>query len=200
MRGGRYGFPGWTEEVELKNGRRRIEYLDSGEAAEAARSYLAKAKTAADLAGRALALIAMARYADERAVAKSQASFYSITVYGSGLPWSGEVVDLIDEICADRLPDHLTRERREQRAEEREAEAERARQQAERERILADALERVEGLAPDARAELLAEVEEKLGQFSHAAWPLRQRIGELRRQEAANQTASEGDEVIERAA
>ena len=193
MRGARYGFPGWTEEVELKNGRRKIEYRGVADATEAARSYLAKAKTAADVAGRALALIAMARYADERAVAKSQASFYSIAVYGSGLPWSAEVVDLIDEICADRLPEHLTRELRERRVEEREAEAERARQEAEREQVIADALERVGGLEPDAPAQLLAEVEEKLGEFSYAAWPLRQRIGELAQQDAGDDACAEGE-------
>jgi ParB/RepB/Spo0J family partition protein len=201
MRGARYGFPGWTEEVELKNGRRKIEYRGLAEATEAARSYLAGAKTAADVAGRAIALIAMARYADERAVARSQASFYSIDVYGSsGLPWSSEFVDLIDEICADRLPEHLTREQREQRAKEREAEAERARQTAERAQLLADALKRVDGLQPDARAELLSEVEDRLGDFSHAAWPLRQRIGELQRQDAADGAPAEGEEVTEQAA
>lgn len=200
MRGGRYGFPGWTEEVELKGGRRKVEYLGVADATEAARSYLAGAKTAAEVAGRAIALIAMARYADERAVAKSQASFYSIAVYGSGLPWSSEVIDLIDEICADRLPEHLTREQREQRAEQREAEPERARQEAEREQLVADAVERVDGLEPDARAELLGEVEEKLGDFSHAAWPLRQRIGELARQEAADEAAADDEEVTEQAA
>lgn len=199
MRGARYGFPGWTEEVEMKNGRRKIEYRGLAEAAEAARSYLANARTAADVAGRALALIAMARYADERAVAKSQASFYSIRVYGSGLPWSAEVIDLIDEICADRLPEHLTRERREQRAEQREADAERARQEAEREQFVAEALERVGDLEPDARRELLSEVEDKLGKFSHAAWPLRQRVAELRREEA-EAAAGEDERVVDQAA
>ena len=200
MRGARYGFPGWTAEVELKNGRRKVEYRDVAEATEAARSYLAGAKTAAEVAGRAIALIAMARYADERAVARSQASFYSVDVYGSsGLPWSAEVVDLIDEICADRLPEHLTREQREQRAEAREAQAKRARQQADREQLIADAVERVDGLEPKARAELLSEVEDKLGDFSHAAWPLRERIGELERQEAAGD-AADANEVTEQAA
>jgi ParB/RepB/Spo0J family partition protein len=199
MRGGRYGFPGWTEEVELKGGRRKVEYLAVAEATEAARSYLANARTAADVAGRAIALIAMARYADERAVAKSQASFYSIDIYGPGLPWSSEVIDLIDEICADRLPEHLTREKREQRAEQREAEVERTRQEAEREQLVADAVERVDGLEPEARVDLLTEVEEKLGGFSHAAWPLRQRIGELQRQEGAD-VAADDEEVTEQAA
>jgi ParB/RepB/Spo0J family partition protein len=44
MRGARYGFPGWTEEVELKNGRRKIEYRGVSEATDAARAYLANAK------------------------------------------------------------------------------------------------------------------------------------------------------------
>ncbi len=199
MRGGRYGFPGWTEEVALKGGRRKVEYLGVAQATEAARSYLANAKTAADVAGRAIALIAMARYADERAVAKSQASFYSIDIYGPGLPWSSEIVDLIDEICADRLPEHLTREKREKRAEERETEAERAQEEAEREQLVADAVDRVDGLEPEARTDLLTEVEEKLGDFSHAAWPLRQRIGELRREKAAD-AAPDAEEATEQAA
>ena len=43
----------------------------------------------------------MARYADEAdAVANSNRSFYDLRV-GAGLPWSSEVVDLIDRISRD---------------------------------------------------------------------------------------------------
>ncbi len=70
---------------------------------------------------------------------------------------------------------------------------------AEREQLVADAVERVDGLEADERADLLTEVEEKLGDFSHAAWPLRQRIGELKRQETAD-AAPDAEEVTEQAA
>jgi ParB/RepB/Spo0J family partition protein len=80
MRGARYGFPGWTEEVEQKNGRRKVVYRDSAECVKAARSFIDGAKSAAEVAGRLVALIAMARYAREEAVARSNRANYSIGV------------------------------------------------------------------------------------------------------------------------
>jgi hypothetical protein len=68
----------------------------------------------------------MARYADEGAVAQSAQSYYHLPA-PAGLPWSGEIVDLIDALAADRLPDHLTAPKRAERAEQRQREAERER-------------------------------------------------------------------------
>ena len=48
----------------------------------------------------------------------------------SGLPWADEVVDLLDEIAVERLPEHLTARRREELETRRAA---RERQQRERE-------------------------------------------------------------------
>ena len=45
----------------------------------------------------------MARYADEGAVAQSARSYYHLPV-PAGLPWSGEIVDLIDDVASERLP------------------------------------------------------------------------------------------------
>ena len=64
-RGARYGLPGWTEEVEQRNGKHRVEYLDKPQAAGRAREFLGGASSPGEIAGRLLCLIAMARYADE---------------------------------------------------------------------------------------------------------------------------------------
>jgi ParB/RepB/Spo0J family partition protein len=177
LRGARYGFPGWTREVEQKNGRTTVEYHDLSAATGAAQSYLAGATSAAEVAGRALALIAMARYAREEAVAQSNRAFYSMEVrggYGGGLPWSPDVIDLVDDICAERLPDELTKDMREARREDRE-----------RRQRVADALQRVETLDATKRAELVAEVETRLGKdHVYRAWELHQRVRELDEAEA----------------
>lgn len=124
-RGARYGFPGWSETTELKNGKTKTEYPGPSDAAAKAREFLDGAKTTAEIAGRCVTLIAMARYADENAVANSQRSFFQLHVSGGGLPWGGEVIDLIDEIAAERLPEHLTQRVRDNAARRRQ-EAEQA--------------------------------------------------------------------------
>jgi hypothetical protein len=179
MRGARYGFPGWPREVELRNGRTRLEYLSATEAEEKAREYVAVAKSAADVAGRLFALVAMARYADEEAVARSQRAFHEVGGHGRALPWSVEVVDLIDELCAERLPEHLVGEPIAERRRWREQEQRRRERDAEAERLVAEAIERLPELDAAKRAELAAEVEERLGERSFMAWRLRQRVDEL---------------------
>lgn len=109
MRGARYGFPGWTIETEKKNGSVKVEYPTRSECADKAREFLAGAKTPADIAGRLLCLIAMARYADEAAVPMSKRSFASVRPHG-GVPWSDEAIGLLDALCAERLPAHLTKD------------------------------------------------------------------------------------------
>jgi ParB/RepB/Spo0J family partition protein len=111
-RGARYGFPGWTKTVELKTGKTKTEYSGPPEAAARARDYLAGAKTAAEIAGRCVALLVMARYANEDAVANSQRSFYQLYVGDHGLPWKTEVIDFLDEIAAERLPEHVMKHAR----------------------------------------------------------------------------------------
>jgi hypothetical protein len=48
--------------------------------------------------------MAMARYADEGAVAQSAQSYYHLPV-PTGLPWSGEIIDLIDDLAFERSRD-----------------------------------------------------------------------------------------------
>jgi hypothetical protein len=90
-RGARYGFPGWTVERTTKTGRTRTDYAEPAEAQAKAVEYLAGAQTAADHAGRCLALIVMAYLADEHCIAQSRRATTEIRApYGDrGLPWAG---------------------------------------------------------------------------------------------------------------
>jgi len=157
MRGARYGFPGWPQESETKTGKPKLDYLDRAEAGARAREYLGVAKTASDYAGRLLALVVMARYAKEDAVARSNRSFSPLSV-GRSLPWSGEVLDLVDELAAERLSDHLTAAVREQRAGERAQEAE----EAERRASIDERSARLDELGADERAQLLEDARQLL--------------------------------------
>ena len=105
LRGARYGFPGWVEETEQPNGKTKRVYVDSRpEAERRAAEYLAGARNAAEIAGRQLALLAMAVYADEDAVAMSSRSYHYLTPRG---PWAHEFGELLDELARDQLPERI---------------------------------------------------------------------------------------------
>jgi ParB/RepB/Spo0J family partition protein len=174
-RGARYAFPGWPTETTQKNGKVKIEYLDKTAAAAKAREFLAGGESLSEIAGRLFCLIAAARYADERAVARSNRSMSSLTVR-SGLPYSAQVIDLVDDICADRLPDHLTEAVRQERAEQREAVAERERVvSAARERLEA-AVARAADLTAAEREQALEDVEVVHGRYSVEGHKLRKQL------------------------
>ncbi|HWT92731.1 MAG TPA: ParB/RepB/Spo0J family partition protein [Solirubrobacteraceae bacterium] len=156
-RGARYGFPGWVTQTTSRTQTKRA-YLGPREAAAKAREYLAGAKTAGEIAGRSLALIAMARHADETAVAQSSRSFHELTFStygGAGLPWTGTAGDLLDELIIDVLPEKVTtpiREARDKRAAERE-EAERLQRQ--RDELLVNLAERAASMTHGERREAI---------------------------------------------
>ena len=102
MRGARYGFPGWVTETTQKNGKPKYGYLEKSEAGQRASDYLAGAGKPGEIAGRQLALLAMATYADQNAVAASSRSWHHVKASG---PWAAEVDELLDKLVADNLPD-----------------------------------------------------------------------------------------------
>jgi len=102
MRGARYGFPGWVTETEQKNGKTRYCYLEKPEAAKRAHDYLRGATKPGEIAGRQLALLAMATYADQSAVAASSRSWHTVKASG---PWGTEADEALDKLVADNLPD-----------------------------------------------------------------------------------------------
>jgi ParB/RepB/Spo0J family partition protein len=189
MRGARYGFPGWPQESTTKGDKPKVDYLDRGPAGSRAREYLAVAKTASDHAGRLLALIVMARYAKEDAVAQSKRSFSPLSV-GRSLPWSEEVLDLVDELAAERLADHLTADVRDQRATQRTQDAERR----EHKQAIEERTGRLEELTAEQRDELLGEASLVLGPYSPQTSELRRRIEALAE---GTEDAQQTDEPVE---
>ena len=174
-RGARYAFPGWTTEVTQRNGKVKVEYLDKSAAGAKAREFVARGDSMAELAGRLFCLIAAARYADERAVARSNRSMSWLNVRG-GVPYSDQVVDLIDEICAQRLPEHLTAEVRAERSRQCEVLAEHARELAAARVRLEDALARVVELTAEERRQAEADIELVHGRYSIDGHRLRKQL------------------------
>ncbi len=162
MRGARYGFPGWVTEQTQKNGNTKHVYLDRHDACQRAGEYLARASGPAELVGRQLALIVMAVYADQDAVAQSNRSWHTVTCEG---PWAQEVPALIDELVADKLLEStlaLLRPVLEQRRGHRE-------EQAARRKTRDEALARLEGA--EERIEQLDRTGlEQIQQDLDAAW------------------------------
>ncbi|HWT91620.1 MAG TPA: ParB/RepB/Spo0J family partition protein [Solirubrobacteraceae bacterium] len=169
-RGARYGFPGWVTETPTKTQVKR-EYLSAREAATKAKEFLEGAKTSGEIAGRCLALVAMARHADETAVAPSSRSTYGLTFStysGAGLPWTGSAEELLDELLIDMLPEKVVkpiREARDKRAADRE-EAERIQRQ--RDALLLDLAERA---ATMTRAQRQTAIVELRGEHGYGVVP-----------------------------
>jgi ParB/RepB/Spo0J family partition protein len=195
MRGARYGFPGWATEVEQKNGKLKVEYLAKAQAAAKAREFLDGVEGLAEIAGRLFCLIAMARYADERCVARSARSFSSLRVR-DGVPYAGEVLDLIDEICEQRLPEHLTAEVREYRREQRQADAEHAAEVAAAQGRLDAALTGEQPLTGEELARVREDVELIHGRYSTDGFRLIREL-EARAQPDTGAADGEPNEVVD---
>jgi hypothetical protein len=174
-RGARYCFPGWATETAQKNGKVKVTYVEKAQAGARAREFLAGAGTMAEIAGRLVCLIAAARYADERCVARSNRSFSSLTIRGD-LPYSDGVVDLIDELCAQRLPEHLTAPVRDARREQREALAAHETDLAAARERLDTALADPAALSDEQREQALADVDTVHGRYSLDGHRLRKQL------------------------
>ena len=191
MRGARYGFPGWVTIEETKRGTKR-RYLEHRHEAEAkAVEYLAGAKTAGELAGRTIALVMMAVYAQEDAVANSNRAFHTVTPQRV-LPWADDVAELIDDLAGEKLPaalmDPVLEERRARHAERHAAAARKA-----------AALQRIAELEPriaELGADELDELEQLAavghGEYMPATLTLRSQV-RARRQQLADAAATTAD-------
>jgi ParB/RepB/Spo0J family partition protein len=102
IRGARYGFPGWVTESTQKNGKTKYTYVEKSEAGRRASDYLRGATKPGEIAGRQLALLAMATYADQNAVAASSRSWHNVKATG---PWAVDVDELLDNLVTDNLSD-----------------------------------------------------------------------------------------------
>lgn len=102
MLGARYSMPGWATATTQKNGKTKYGYLEKPEAEQRADDYLRGADKTGEIAGRQLALLVMATYADQEAVAASNRSWHNIKASG---PWAADVDELLDKLVRDKLPD-----------------------------------------------------------------------------------------------
>jgi ParB/RepB/Spo0J family partition protein len=192
MRGARYGFPGWVtiEKTKRATKRRYVEHRDEAQAK--AVEYLAGAKTAGELAGRTIALLMMAVYAQENAVANSNRAFHTVTVE-TALPWAGEVAELIDDLAAEKLPaalmDPVLSTRRAAHAERHAAAAAKAQAQAR----VAQLEARLDELDVDELDELERVAREAHGMYSVASHAVRDKVRARRSTLSAAATKSSVD-------
>ncbi|MGO9488144.1 MAG: ParB/RepB/Spo0J family partition protein [Solirubrobacteraceae bacterium] len=99
-RGARLSAPGWVTQAEQKNGRTKTSYLESHECTERAHEFLAAAKGAGEIAGRAITLIALAVHADEDALAQSSRSYHEVSFRG---PWGEQAQQDLAELITERI-------------------------------------------------------------------------------------------------
>lgn len=161
MRGARYGYPGWTEEVSINGGKAsKVEYVtDRLDAAERIAAWLGHLKKPGELAGRLVGLVVMGRFAEEEALPEDERSGYQLPI-PSVLGWRvTAMIDAIDELAAERLPDRLLKAKRDEYAERR--------------RALEELEQRVETIVDrlDGGAELSAEDRDKLRSDIDSVWP-----------------------------
>lgn len=182
MRGARYGFPGWVSETTQKNGKTKYGYLEKSQAEQRANDYLRGAVKTGEIVGRQIALLVMATYADQDAVAASNRSWHQVKASG---PWAGKVDELLDRLVTDNLPDSAllllapVLDRRKQEQQERAA-ARKAREEA------AARLDGIEERMGELTVEQLDHAEEDLDRAWTGWTPrysaLRQQLGERRQQ------------------
>ena len=186
-RGARYGFPGWPTEETTGRGKTKTTYLERYEAASRAHEFLAGATSASEIAGRCLALVVMAVLADEECVARSNRSMVSLHDYRPssysvpglaehGLPWRRQVVELVEGLAIERLPEHLTVRVRQERDRVRAEQEERAVQERAAEQADGTLRDRLAEMAPDERLEALREFGVEHRRHTERAHNLRQHI------------------------
>jgi len=99
-RGARLAFPGWVTQTQQRNGNTKTVYLEPREAETKADEFLRGARSAGDIAGRTLTLIALASLADEDAIARSRRSYYTLSFRG---PWGTQAKRDLHAIVRERI-------------------------------------------------------------------------------------------------
>ena len=151
-RGARIAFPGWPTETTRRNGTVKVTYLETFDAARKASEYLAGASKAGEVAGRSLALLAAARWADEQALPMSRRSLYTLGFARTfGVPWADEAAELLDDLLIERLSPEVTERIRAAKHEREERRAEEARREAEREQAVAELVEQAPTMTVEER-------------------------------------------------
>jgi ParB/RepB/Spo0J family partition protein len=98
-RGARLTAPGWVTQAD-QNGRAKTTYLEPHDAQQRALEFLDGAKSAGEIAGRAITLIALAVHADEEAVAASNRSYHEVSFRG---PFAEQAQADLTGLIAERI-------------------------------------------------------------------------------------------------
>lgn len=184
-RGARYAFPGWPQESHTKTGKAKVEYLGATDAGARAREFLAGAKSTGDIAGRAIALLVCAHYAQEACVAQSNRAGYALRPAGysyeaaGGLPWTDQVLGELEALAEERLPEHLVAHVRDAREARQREDAERAEAHQRAEGADVELREGLEAMSAPQRLEALRAFGEAHGRHGDVAWRLREHIQRL---------------------
>jgi ParB/RepB/Spo0J family partition protein len=99
-RGARLALPGWVTQTQQRDGKTKTIYMDPNEAEARASVFLQDAQSAGDIAGRSIALIALASLADEDAIARTRRSMYQLSFSG---PWARQAERDLHAIVRDRI-------------------------------------------------------------------------------------------------
>jgi ParB/RepB/Spo0J family partition protein len=99
-RGARLALPGWVTQTQQRNGKTKTTYIDPNEAEARASVFLQDAQSAGDIAGRSIALIALASLADEDAIARTRRSMHQLSFSG---PWARQAERDLHAIVRDRI-------------------------------------------------------------------------------------------------
>jgi len=159
-RGARIAFPGWPTETTRRNGTVKVTYLETYDAARKAGEYLAGASKAGEVAGRSLALLAAARWADEQALPMSRRSLYTLGFARTfGVPWADEAAELLDDLLIERLSPEVTERIRAAKHAREERRAEEARREAEREQAVAELVEQAPTMTVEERRAEIARLQ-----------------------------------------
>jgi ParB/RepB/Spo0J family partition protein len=154
-RGARLCFPGFVELSERKNGSTKADYPDTQQSHAKAREFLLDPASSGEIAGRVLALLAAARWANEEiAIPRSKASNYTLSLgsyYEHGLPWRNEAEELLDEILIERLPEQIAAPIVQAKARREAAEADERRRERERNKDVRRFVKRAGELTRDER-------------------------------------------------
>jgi hypothetical protein len=187
MRGARYCLPGWPVEEATEAGKAKVTYPDLGDSRRKAIEFLNGATTVGEITGRLFSLIALARYADEHAVARSNRSTYRFPRL-EHTPWEQETVDLIDEICTDRLPGHLTAPVQEERRAFLATQERGRRERREAAQRVQAALERIGELSEDERTQVVEDAKRAWGPWDPKVWDVRRKLRESEPNTGPDQT------------
>lgn len=191
-RGARISFPGWVTQTEQRNGKTKTTYMETTDAETRARTFLAGAESAGDIAGRTLTLIALASLVNEQdAVPQSRRSYHELTFRGPFAAQAEHDLDVIvrERIKAGQLPalDAILNKR-----------IGKAEKQAQHEAEIASATVRLESasarlpeLDEEELEKALSDAELAWGKHSSETRELRSRVGAVREQRASAKTGEQ---------